>query len=190
MFFFILAFYFSDQVSYADRSFAYKYKAYQKLIESFVLPEQVNPGLPIHLSIPVINVGAPVGSVGINSSGVMISPNGPDDTVWYNLGPRPGEIGNAVMAGHYGRWKDGSGSVFDNLSNLEKGDSVFVRDEKGAVVAFIVREIRTYSPVADASDVFISNDGKAHLNLITCDGVWDNTSKSYSKRLVVFTDKK
>jgi len=34
-----------------------------------------------------------------------------------------------------------------------------------------------------------SSDAKAHLNLITCEGVWDKVSKSYSKRLVVFTDR-
>jgi len=33
-----------------------------------------------------------------------------------------------------------------------------------------------------------SNDGKAHLNLITCAGVWDEVEKSHSSRLVVFAD--
>jgi LPXTG-site transpeptidase (sortase) family protein len=190
IFFLIQAFYLSDQVSYATRTSIPKNWIRQKLIESIPFPKQINPGLPIRINIPAINVDAPVWSGGINSDGAMVSPNGPDDTVWYNLGPRPGEAGSAVMAGHYGNWKNGKGSVFDNLSKLKKGDSIFVKDEKGRIAIFIVREIRMYSSDADASDVFVSNDGKAHLNLITCDGVWDKTSKSYSKRLVVFTDKK
>ncbi|MFZ2299818.1 MAG: class F sortase [Candidatus Moraniibacteriota bacterium] len=53
----------------------------------------------------------------------------------------------------------------------------------------MVRESRSFDPDADALDVFSSDDGKAHLNLITCEGVWDKASKRYSKRLVVFTDK-
>ncbi len=38
-----------------------------------------------------------------------------------------------------------------------------------------------------ADEVFSRNDG-AYLNLITCDGLWDGVKKSYSKRLVVFSD--
>jgi LPXTG-site transpeptidase (sortase) family protein len=79
--------------------------------------------------------------------------------------------------------------VFNNLSRLQQGDKIYFVDEKGATVTFVVREIRTYDPAADASGVFGSNDGKAHLNLITCDGVWNDSSKQYSKRLVVFADK-
>jgi hypothetical protein len=52
-----------------------------------------------------------------------------------------------------------------------------------------VREIKKYDPNANASDVFISGDGKAHLNLITCVGFWNKVSKSYPKRLVIFADK-
>ena len=53
----------------------------------------------------------------------------------------------------------------------------------------MVREIRTYDATADATDVFISNDGKAHLNIITCDGAWNKNMNQYSQRLVIFTDK-
>jgi hypothetical protein len=38
-----------------------------------------------------------------------------------------------------------------------------------------------------AKDVFNGDNGD-HLNLITCDGIWDADEKSYSKRLVVFAD--
>ncbi|MDO8558807.1 MAG: class F sortase [bacterium] len=83
----------------------------------------------------------------------------------------------------------GEGSVFDNLNKLRKGDVLYIEDDKGVIVSFVVRESRNYDPNADASDIFNLNDGKPHLNLITCEGVWDEASKSYSKRLVVFTDK-
>ena len=119
----------------------------------------------------------------------MESPKGPSDVSWYNLGPRPGEIGSAVMAGHYGAWKDGSLSVFQNLTKLQKGDRVSVKDENGQTINFIVRESKNFSATDDASSVFISNDGKAHLNLITCEGVWNGSDKSYSNRYVVFTNK-
>jgi LPXTG-site transpeptidase (sortase) family protein len=119
----------------------------------------------------------------------MGTPDGPDTVAWYQRGPRPGEIGSAVVAGHFGTWEDGRGSVFDNLHQLKAGDRVFVQDEAGERISFVVRESRRFDPEADATDVFTSDDGKAHLNLITCEGDWSESAQSYSRRLVVFTDR-
>ena len=149
---------------------------------------QAKQGLPIRLKIPRINVDAAVVYVGVTSQGAMDVPKGPTDVAWFDLGPRPGEIGSAVIAGHEG-WKDGIPAVFDNLYALQKGDKISVIDEKGATTMFVVRELRTYGEHQDASDVFDSSDGKAHLNLITCEGIWNQLTKSYSNRIVVFTDK-
>ena len=79
--------------------------------------------------------------------------------------------------------------MFDEIDALKKGDKIYIEDEKGVLTTFIVRDTQLYDPQADAEGVFSSYDGKAHLNLVTCEGVWDAVSKSYSKRLVVFTDK-
>jgi sortase A len=150
--------------------------------------DKVNVGLPVRLKIPKINVDAALDYVGITSGGDLGVPKGPTDAAWYDLGPRPGEIGNAVIDGHFG-WKNNIPAVFDNLHSLQKGDSIYVLDEKGKTVTFVVRELRTYSQNEDDSGVFVSSDGKAHLNLITCQGTWSETQKSYSTRLVVFADK-
>lgn len=146
-------------------------------------------GASARLKIPKINVDAVLESVGLTREGAMGVPKYPANVGWFNLGPRPGDIGSAVMAGHYGRWKNGQGSVFDNLSKLRPGDKIYVVDGQGAIIAFIVRQLRSYGPDEDATDVFVSNDDQAHLNLITCEGVWNKASKSYPKRLVVFADK-
>ena len=61
---------------------------------------------------------------------------------------------------------------------------MYVKDDKGAMITFIVRESRIYNPGL-AEEVFSTNDN-AHLNRITFDGVVDIGNKSYSKRLVVF----
>lgn len=149
----------------------------------------MNAGLPVRLKIPSISVDAAIESIGLTSQGAMDVPKNPGDAAWFNLGPRPGANGSAVIDGHYGTWKNGSGSVFDNLYKLHQGDQLYVEDDKGTIISFVVREIRSYDPKANASDVFGSSDGKSHLNLITCEGVWDKDSKSYPKRLVVFTDR-
>jgi LPXTG-site transpeptidase (sortase) family protein len=144
--------------------------------------------LPVRLKIPVINVDAPVESVGLLEGGVMGLPKSIVDVAWFNSGTIPGEVGSAVFAGHYG-WKNNQRAVFDTLYTLRKGDKVFVEDEKGIITPFVVRETRRYNSNSDAKDVFVSSDGKAHLNLVTCEGEWNKETKSYSTRLVVFTDK-
>ena len=145
-------------------------------------------GLPVHLRIPALGVNAPVVYVGLGLDDSMDMPKDPNDAAWFNLGPRPGENGSAVIAGHYG-WKNDIPAIFDDLSRLKKGNEIYVEDDNGTTITFIVREIRNFTSNADAKDVFGQGDGKAHLNLITCEGVWNDTDKSYPKRLVVFADK-
>ncbi|HBM45990.1 MAG: Peptidase C60 sortase A and B [Parcubacteria group bacterium GW2011_GWF2_38_76] len=148
----------------------------------------VNFGLPISLKIPKIGVDAIVEQVGITSQGEIGVPKGPTSVAWFELGPHPGENGSAIITGHYG-WKDGIVAVFDNLYKLQKGDKIYVEDDKGETFVFVVRESKRYDPKADAPAVFASDDSDSHLNLITCEGIWNKDQKSYSKRLVVFTDK-
>jgi len=155
-------------------------------ISSFYNQEKVN--LPVRLKIPKIGVDTFVESVGRTTKGEVGVPKGPSNSAWFNLGPRPGENGSAIISGHYG-WKDDQPAVFDNLAKLKKGDKLFIIDDQGATTTFMVSKSQRYSSDSSALKVFSSNDGKAHLNLITCEGVWDKISKTYSNRLVVFADK-
>jgi len=134
--------------------------------------EQVNFSLPVRLKIPSIGVDALVEYVGFTPDGAMDTPKERANVAWFNFGPRPGENGSAVIAGHYG-WKNGKASAFDNLYKLRKGDILYIEDNKGEIISFVVRDFQSFDPKADASDVFGSPDGKSHLNLITCGGAWD-----------------
>lgn len=145
-------------------------------------------GLPIRIKIPSINLNAEVEQVGLASDGSMDVPKIATNTAWYQAGPRPGEMGSAVIDGHVDQ-KDGSKAVFADLSKLKSGDKITITDEQGTDILFIVQTKKTYSASADATDIFTSKDGKAHLNLITCSGAWDKTSKNYTQRLVIFADK-
>lgn len=145
-------------------------------------------GLPLRLKIPIIGVDSAVEYVGLTADGAMDTPKNQADVAWYQLGKRPGENGRAVIAGHYG-WKAKKESAFDNLYKLRAGDKIYVEDDDGYTIIFVVSGNRRYKENADAVDVFTSNDGKAHLSLITCEGTWDEISKSYPNRLVVFAEK-
>ncbi len=155
---------------------------------SAILGGHIDSGIPVRLTIPKISVDAAIEPVGLTGEGAMSVPKGPDDTAWFSQGTRPGEIGSAVIDGHSG-WKDGIPAVFDNLNRLRIGDTILVMDGRGVTFTFVVRKVKTYDPKADASDVFSSNDGKVHLNLITCEGTWDPISRTSSERLIVFADK-
>lgn len=159
----------------------------EKIVE-VIIQEKVRPALPARLTIPAIGVDAAIESVGITPDGAMDIPQNIENVAWFSLGSRPGEKGSAVLAGHYG-YKDDRLAVFDNLYKLRKGDKIYTQDEKGIIVTYVVRETRRYDPKADAFAVFGPGDDKMHLNLITCEGDWSTSGKSYSTRLVVFTDK-
>lgn len=143
---------------------------------------------PVRLKIPSISVDAVIERVGLTPDGAMDVPESRRDVAWFDPGTHPGEYGSAVIAGHYGKNSEG-GSVFDLLHTLRNGDVVSIEYDTGASVSFVVRESRRYNQTADASSVFTSSDGKAHLNLVTCEGIWDTNLQGYSRRLVVFADK-
>ena len=151
-------------------------------------PATVANNLPLRLKIPSIGVDAAVEYMGLTATGAMDTPKGPDNVGWYKLGQSPGAIGSAVITGHFG-WKNNLPAAFDNVHKLKVGDILYVNDDKGASTMFRVHELRQYGKNDDTKEVFGSNDGKAHLNLITCEGTWSAASKSYSNRLVVFSDK-
>jgi len=144
-------------------------------------------GVPVRLRIPAIDVDAPVVPVGRDADGHMEAPDGPKNTGWYERRARPGERGSAVIAGHSG-FRTGA-AVFDHLDELDTGDLVYVKDEDGRTVAFVVRESRLYDWDASVPEVFRRDDG-VYLNLITCTGGWNPVVGTSTKRIVVFCDMK
>jgi sortase A len=141
---------------------------------------------PERLIIPKIGVDANVQHVGITKAGNMAVPNNYTDVGWYRLGSAPGDLGNAVIAGHLDTGF-GRPAVFLDLDELIPGDEIIVRDASGEVVTFVVERLATYDYTNAPMEEIFGTSTEARLNLITCDGLWDPDTKSYSKRLVVFT---
>ncbi|MGC9968606.1 MAG: sortase [Minisyncoccia bacterium] len=148
-------------------------------------------GSPVRLKIPKLNIDAGFQYNGLTPDGVIEIPSNIVDVGWFTGSARPGEKGVAVVTGHIAQIRGGiltKPGVFGNLNELSAGDKLYVLNDKGESIAFVVRESRSYDPAADAADVFTSRDGGIHLNLITCEGIWNPARLSYSQRLVVFTD--
>ena len=155
---------------------------------TFLASPETNSSVPVfsRLVIKSIKVDAPIEYVGLTKGGTMDVPKGPLSVAWFSLGSRPGDIGSAVIAGHYG-WKNGVESAFDQIHLLNKGDIISVTDNQGKKISFIVRESKLYNRNAVVPEVFTSTSG-SHLNLIACAGTWDKVHKTYSERIVVFSD--
>lgn len=142
---------------------------------------------PVKLIIPAIQVDAEIQRVGKTSAGKMAVPTNFVDVGWYKYGYFPGTVGNAVIAGHLDNGK-GNPAVMNDLSQLRIGDKVYVTNKEGQTLQFSVTGMSLYDYNNAPLDMIFGSSTKAHLNLITCDGVWDQSKKNYDKRLVVFTD--
>ncbi len=144
-------------------------------------------GLPKKFSMPAFGINTRVQEVGFSSSGEMKTPSDAQSVGWFKLGVKPGEKGNAVVAGHLDSVL-GEQGVFWDLSKMKAGDYVYVTDEYGKRMRFRVMKSEVYDTEnAPMEEIFGPSD-KARLNLITCNGTWDSGKRSYNKRLVVFTD--
>ncbi len=140
------------------------------------------------LLIPAISVNAPIESVGVRPNATMETPTQRpwNDVGWYNSGPRPGERGSAVIAGHLDR-PGGNPAVFWRLRDLHVGDSVLVVDASSTTLRFQVTRLMYYPPQdAPVQDIF-GNTAGSFLNLTTCAGDWIPTQHQTALRLVVYT---
>jgi len=182
----------------ADELFGWKYPATKfpltgesdRLAYSSIRdPGGIPEGLPVRLKVPAIGVDSAIEDALITPDGRMDVPSGTKNVAWFALGPNPGEKGSAVIGGHYGFYQGNTGpTVFYKLDQLKVGEKIYIVDDKGDTLAFVVRAIKLFDRNADATTVFTSSDGLAHLNLITCEGVWNKVNDSYPQRRVVFTD--
>jgi len=143
-------------------------------------------GLPARILIPDIGVDAAIEYLGLTPSGDMAAPLGSTDVGWYRYGPLPGETGSAVMDGHV-VGPAGEEGVFFKLNQLQAGAIIQIIDARGKMVSFTVIRSESFDQLDQPIAVFSSSSG-THLNLITCGGDWDQVTRHYLKRLVVFAD--
>lgn len=143
------------------------------------------PPSPVRLMIPSLRIDASIEQVDYDDTGGMASPNRPDTVGWFSPGFRPGDPGNAVIAGHVD-WVDRA-AVFWFIKDLSAGDEVDVVYDDGSTAAFAVDEVVQYpDDTAPLDDIFGVSD-QAHLNLITCGGIFNHATHNYDHRTVVYT---
>ena len=102
---------------------------------------------------------------------------------WWEGGPRPGQVGPAVIMGHV-RWN--TPAVFSRLGSLQRGDEILVDRADGTTARFVVTGQGKYRKVAFPSDLVYYPTLEPELRLVTCGGPIDPATGHYSENLVVF----
>jgi sortase A len=143
---------------------------------------------PWQLNIPSIGVTASVQLVGTDSTGHMGVPSNFTDVGMYKAAAQPGQVGAVVLAGHLNAGQNKL-AVFSQLNQLKPADKIELRSND-AVYTYQVVSTQNYAvDQAPLDQIFGTNlNNKKLLNLITCSGSWDKTSKQYNQRLVVYTE--
>ena len=80
-----------------------------------------------------------------------------------------------LIAVHF-NGKNNREGVFVNLDKLKAGDKLFIEDKTGKFITFIVQKKELYD-YGYADNIFNQNNN-VHLNLVTCDGLWDELKKA------------
>ncbi|WP_100374243.1 class F sortase [Bacillus sp. FJAT-45037] len=143
---------------------------------------------PSRIQIPSIEVDARTEEVGVLDNGEMGVPEEIDQVGWFEPGTKPGNVGNAVMAGHVDS-RTGP-AIFFRLDELEEGDEVIVSSDSDETYTFVVTGKESYPyDSAPIAEIFGRSDTR-NLNLITCTGTFNRSVGTHEERLVVFTELK
>ena len=138
---------------------------------------------PVELEIPALDVAVAVKPVGLTGDQHMEVPAF-GESGWYHPGPRPGQPGHAVIAGHVDSRK--GPDVFYGLHTLRPGDEVLVRMSTGSVIAFSVDEVERQPKEALPESPMWSSSGRPQLALLTCGGRFDRKRHTYPDNVVVY----
>ncbi|MGD0703403.1 MAG: class F sortase [Trebonia sp.] len=139
---------------------------------------------PVSLVIPAIGVSTSLVHLGLTGDGTLQVPPTTAVAGWYTGSPRPGSIGSAVIAGHIDSHL-GPG-VFYRLSDLQRGDRLYVRRADGTLAVFKVTQVQEYPKDAFPTTAVYGPAPTPELRLITCGGTFDYSTRSYLSNTVVY----
>jgi sortase (surface protein transpeptidase) len=139
---------------------------------------------PEYLSIPAIGVHTRLIRLGLTAQRALQVPASTSVAGWYTGGPRPGQVGSAVIAGHIDSYL-GPG-VFFRLRLLRPGDRLYVRNAGGTLAVFDVYDEHSYPKDHFPTQKVYGPAPDPELRLITCGGTFNAAIGSYLNNVVVY----
>ena len=138
---------------------------------------------PTNVRIPKIKVNTSIIPLTLDGTGALEAPTSFTQVGWYAQGTAPGDIGPAILAGHY----DNAirGTVFYQLRLLRAGDLVEVR-RGGKWLDFTVVYWGEYSKQDFPTEKVYGPTPDSELRLITCGGTFNGRVGSYDDNIVVY----
>jgi LPXTG-site transpeptidase (sortase) family protein len=149
---------------------------------STLTTREVKTTTPVRLAIPSIHLDATVEARGLDANRNLDTASSPNDVAWYDMGPVPGQPGNAIINGHVDWWT--GDAVFTRLGRVRPGDLVEVIRADGGVVTFRITRLQRVPANARIASLFAPSPD-ATLTLITCAGVWNPLALTNTERLLV-----
>ena len=143
--------------------------------------QQAQTAPPVRVSVPSLGIDSPLVPLGLTPTGEIEAPETYDRAGWFEQGPRPGDTGAAVIAGHVDS-RSGP-AVFYHLSSLKPGAEIVVERADGSAATFRVQRLARY-PKDDFPTVEVYATNDRELRLITCGG--DFSEGDYQDNVVVF----
>ncbi len=153
-------------------------------------PAAAVPGLdrsaPVKISAESIKLRASVDQIGLAPDGTLEEQpfSTASHAAWYRLGPAPGQVGPAVIAGHVDTKTNIA--VFFYLSKLRPGDRVVITRADARTVTFTVDWLGSFPKSKFPTQLVYGATSYPALRLITCGGPFDHAAGSYRDNIVVF----
>jgi hypothetical protein len=139
---------------------------------------------PVRVRLPSVGIASDLERLGLDDDGAIQTPQDWQRAGWYRGGPRPGEIGAAVILGHVD--STSGPAVFYRLRRLRPGDEILVRRADGSVAVFTVDRLEQHRKTRFPTDDVYFPTPEPTLRLVTCGGAFDRQARSYTDNLVVF----
>lgn len=146
----------------------------------------LEPSRPLRVTIPDLDVRAPILNVGLARDGSVGVPplERHREAGWFEQGPTPGQFGPALIVGHADT-RTGP-SVFHGLDRMKPGQRVEVLREDGSTAIFEVNSVENFGkgklPIARVYGDY----SRPSLRLVTCGGTWIGGRQGYSDNIIVF----
>jgi hypothetical protein len=151
------------------------------------LPEAVvarGRAAPVRLVVPAVGIATPLVRLGLGPDGAMQVPGDFGRAGWFAGGPRPGQLGPAVIAGHVD--SQSGPAVFYRLRDLRPGSAVLVDRADGTRLRFVVERAGSFPKARFPTAAVFGPVPSAALRLVPCTGDFDRARGSYRDNLVVF----
>jgi LPXTG-site transpeptidase (sortase) family protein len=149
------------------------------------LPRPDRTPRPVDITIPVLDIDAPVDVVGLDARNQVDVPVDVQRAGWYRFSARPSAgAGSTVIVGHIDGVTQGAG-VFYRLGELRLDDEIVLTTADGTRLTYVVVAREAFDKKKVPLAELFSRSGPERLTLITCGGPFDPATLEYTDNIVV-----